>query len=1483
MPLSQLDPTNHVGRCTVSKYEMPIFCLRNSEKEFHQLHETILDRPNDSDVLKSVHWLSLYVSLLSGDIHHLRDPHHSISPLFKFDLGPSSPTTAYSLKNQIMDATLTHRLTQPDLVVDVRDVRDELFVTLCHGVFSSDSARTERNVEITARLVSERGEVLTNCLVRGTGKQIKSRDQFSSSVHYHDNKPIYEETFCIDLSQVQQQHQQTTVLNCHLLLLIGHCSFGTASTVSQLKSTFLGKKKEQLFAFSYLPLKDRHSNVILGNGDHFISCYSIPEDSQLLLGERITPFYLQEMSLTSSPSASTSPSFSSSASSSRSSFLAHSNSHSSFSGTPSAATASPKPRQITADRDEYLKLRVYVSSKKFTVRQEMHELFEWKNITEKELELTLLNCLNSSISDDLLTSILHTSLAIVSGKPNLRSSAYQLFLRGLTQFQATIKNSKRLKSSSSIPSSMSAHESHSSHSIHSLLEETNKWIEPLFGQDSHLSVTLLSCLWEGLQALEKVSPHGSGGTPSSSLFRRNLLQTAPVILTIALSHVGKDQQQGESDRTQLKELSLSIINHLSCLQPLDPDLFSTLRSVYTDAHQITFNYLEEEEEESMVTTLNYLSTLHRPFNRSLHAIKQDKYIFLSHLIESESFLSSPRCQQKTIEPIVTILRDQFLSDSFDREPYALLLSLIGISSTNTLLIESLTHLLSSFLVAVVRLLGGTVDEWILHRRDSRILFNRGGTSPSVLSSPPVVNPLLLENAMCCLCGLLRLVGQKRLYQLIGRGEEMTRDHEQTEEEEEGRDELSDLESEFVYYGVPGLDGKNIFLVVNLVLTLFLKREVFPSTWLVLKMSYVNHISDYLAWVSEYLDTHKEELLSPTALSHYWQFDFKFPSLGLELNIDPPVGAVAGPSRAVPPDTHSVNNLILWSSTFNLSLFLLLDPEVSVSINSKRIHPVKRSYLLEHYSTIGEPVMNSLLRCWKSLTSDSLKLKFIPIFTIPILALTCSSSDPTPLSDCGITLLTDLLTSDYSHNQQFNLTSPHIYDCVCLSVLHTPSHTQHTIEDRYLPSIDSITRFLRHGLQTLFQHSPILNTLNSSALSFVSEMRDLLTLLLNLSKSPETIEYEEERAFAYHKLMTFFQKVGRVESWVKTTHNFAREMIKFENFLEAGNLIRLHVDLLEWSDTLLEAIDLGGGDESSAGGSGSGGTGGGVGGLGFLPSEQSSRRKIHLIRYAMSVYEQAKAYEECLELLHELVLFYQLIEPDYGELILVMNQQVECYSKIITVDRYYPTLFRVGYYGQGVDNELIRNKEFIYKGALLESLGDFCNRIKKKYPSYELLPPKVTPSPEDHFLSDKAYLQISKVTPLSPSPSHPPQPALAALPVKRKSLETCPSYVKDYERNQRLQTFFFQKIFRKTATKSSNEFLDLWVERRILTTEACFPSISRRSVVVSCESVIFNPVEMAVQGIQERNQELRERNLEMQGIADGQAGQAYTRTLRSPPL
>ncbi|GMH72801.1 hypothetical protein TrRE_jg3684 [Triparma retinervis] len=367
--------------------------------------------------------------------------------------------------------------------------------------------------------------------------------------------------------------------------------------------------------------------------------------------------------------------------------------------------------------------------------------------------------------------------------------------------------------------------------------------------------------------------------------------------------------------------------------------------------------------------------------------------------------------------------------------------------------------------------------------------------------------------------------------------------------------------------------------------------------------------------------------------------------------------------------------------------------------------------------------------------------------------------------------------------------------------------------------------------------------------FLKEIKQLFTLLVALAKFPKTAAHEQERCFAYSQLMDYLLKMNRTENYTRYAHQMSQEMLGLGLNIEAGKALLLHANLLAWDDAQLPDFR----NENKE----------------IFPAQASMQRKERLYVQAMQMFDKAQYWEGSLKLCEELNTFYINGLYDYDKVTNTLKKMADYYKSIKNTDRFYPSTFRVGYYGDFGPE--FKNCDFIYRGEVLESIGDFTNRIKGKFPAATMLGVKIDAGSEHKDnTSGEQYLQISKVT---------------AITVKsdwEKSGEwvvgVVPRHARDFEGNNEVSEFYYSRPFRKKKEKSENEFLDLWVEKKVLTVEEVLPNTQRRSKVVKVENIVVNPLENAVAEIVKKNAELREKFGAMKNLPDGAADNSYTMAL-----
>jgi hypothetical protein len=300
-------------------------------------------------------------------------------------------------------------------------------------------------------------------------------------------------------------------------------------------------------------------------------------------------------------------------------------------------------------------------------------------------------------------------------------------------------------------------------------------------------------------------------------------------------------------------------------------------------------------------------------------------------------------------------------------------------------------------------------------------------------------------------------------------------------------------------------------------------------------------------------------------------------------------------------------------------------------------------------------------------------------------------------------------------------------------------------------------------------------------------------------------------------------------------------------------------------------------------------GGGV----TFPRQTALARREKLYEMCMDLLESAQQWEMAIELADALKRQFSTATFEFGKCSTLLKRCADWYASVVNVERFYPSVFRVAYYGLKYPPQ-IRNQEFIYRGAPLEQTIDFSGRVKNKFPGVVLLPLKTNIGPEHTDQAETYYIAISKLTPST-------RPEARALPASTHVTEPLlPPGLRGYLQNNALDTFSYQRPYnmrkesglKKSANSSvffaslgkdksldtDGEFRDLWVEFKYVRAGRMFPSWARRVLVTETASVFRNPIEMAIETMQGKNNEVEAKVALMENLPDGGADQSYTMAL-----
>ncbi|KAG1094700.1 hypothetical protein G6F42_018707 [Rhizopus arrhizus] len=330
---------------------------------------------------------------------------------------------------------------------------------------------------------------------------------------------------------------------------------------------------------------------------------------------------------------------------------------------------------------------------------------------------------------------------------------------------------------------------------------------------------------------------------------------------------------------------------------------------------------------------------------------------------------------------------------------------------------------------------------------------------------------------------------------------------------------------------------------------------------------------------------------------------------------------------------------------------------------------------------------------------------------------------------------------------------------------------------------------------------------------------------------------DERITATLKLMKFIQVIEREEIYIKYVHQLVQLHLDSRNFIEAALTLRFHADLLQWdpSDKLAAISDL------------------------SLPVQSSFSRKEGLYMKMITYLDQGNAWEICVQLCKELAYEYENTLYDYIKLSDILQRQATFAENIVKKERCFTEYFRVGFYGRGFPASN-RNRQYIYRGLEWEKMSSFVERMQNRHPNAQLLPSKISNSmsiTDDQLKEldsalDGQYLQITPVTPI---PDTDDIPCL--------SNPNAPDSIKKYYSFNNVSEFSFSKpVTRESTDKSSghdkqpeSDFLNLWTEKFDFECEDKFPTIVRRSKIISSQTRVISPIENAVTAMENKNKEL----------------------------
>uniref|UniRef100_A0A8C1K4K3 Dedicator of cytokinesis 6 n=1 Tax=Cyprinus carpio TaxID=7962 RepID=A0A8C1K4K3_CYPCA len=211
--------------------------------------------------------------------------------------------------------------------------------------------------------------------------------------------------------------------------------------------------------------------------------------------------------------------------------------------------------------------------------------------------------------------------------------------------------------------------------------------------------------------------------------------------------------------------------------------------------------------------------------------------------------------------------------------------------------------------------------------------------------------------------------------------------------------------------------------------------------------------------------------------------------------------------------------------------------------------------------------------------------------------------------------------------------------------------------------------------------------------------------------------------------------------------------------------------------------------------------------------------VGLLEQAAASFNMAAMYEAINEVYKILCPIHEA-NRDFKKLASVHGKLQDAFNKVYN-QRMFGTYFRVGFYGCRFGD--LDEQEFVYKEPSITKLAEISHRLEVRFCSAVYV--SVT----------QAYLQITYV-----------EPFFDTYELKER--------ITYFDKNYNLRTFMYCTPFTLDG-RAHGDLHEQYKRKTILTTSHAFPYIKTRINVIHKEEIILMPMEVAIEDMQKKTQEL----------------------------
>ncbi|OBT49372.1 hypothetical protein VE00_00506 [Pseudogymnoascus sp. WSF 3629] len=327
---------------------------------------------------------------------------------------------------------------------------------------------------------------------------------------------------------------------------------------------------------------------------------------------------------------------------------------------------------------------------------------------------------------------------------------------------------------------------------------------------------------------------------------------------------------------------------------------------------------------------------------------------------------------------------------------------------------------------------------------------------------------------------------------------------------------------------------------------------------------------------------------------------------------------------------------------------------------------------------------------------------------------------------------------------------------------------------------------------------------SDMIATIDEFLDLLVAVYSADNANEASGLIDRL-----RLMDFLRDMQKEEIFIRYVHQLSVVQAESRNFTEAGLALRLHADLYDW-DPLKILPPLSDPD---------------------FPAQSAFERKERIYFDMIKHFEEGDAWSSALVAYKELREQYEENVFDFSKLARTQRAIGSVYECIAKSNKPMMKYFRVAYRGLGFPPG-VRDKEFVFEGAPAEKTSVFTDHLQEQYPGAQIV---------SQLESDDVEGQFLKVSSLGPYRN------LDHAVFQRAKVS---NVTRDYLLSAHCQQFA-TTVSRNTSGPVEEHF----AEKMVYITADQFPTISRRSEIITMERIRLSPLQTALERTVRKTQEM----------------------------